>query len=49
MTVEVARHRCGESYLTAETIHGIERIKLHRKRIAQVSPVAVTKFGKAVA
>ena len=22
---------CGESYFTADTLHGIERIKLHRK------------------
>ncbi|MGA9351163.1 MAG: type II toxin-antitoxin system MqsA family antitoxin [Anaerolineae bacterium] len=25
---------CGESYLTAETLHEIERIKLHRKSFA---------------
>lgn len=26
---------CGESYLTAETLHEIERIKLHRKTMAE--------------
>ncbi|MDY7080046.1 MAG: YgiT-type zinc finger protein [Chloroflexota bacterium] len=26
---------CGESYLTAETLHEIERIKLHRQSLAQ--------------
>lgn len=25
---------CGESYLTAETLHEIERIRLHRKNFA---------------
>ena len=32
---------CGESYLTAETLHEIERIKLHRKSFAQERPVSV--------
>ncbi len=27
--------RCGESYLTAETLHEIERIKLHRTSFAK--------------
>ena len=35
---------CGESYLTAETLHEIERIKLHRKNIATKRPVAVADF-----
>jgi len=26
---------CGEGYLTAETLHEIERIKLHRKSFAK--------------
>ena len=26
---------CGESYLTADTLHEIERIKLHRKSFAK--------------
>lgn len=33
--------RCGESYLTAETLHEIERIKLHCKSFAQERPVSV--------
>jgi len=36
---------CGESYLTAETLHEIERIKLHRQSFAQERPVAVATFA----
>ena len=36
---------CGESYLTAETLHEIERIKLHRKSFATERPVPVAAFG----
>ena len=35
---------CGESYLTAETLHEIERIKLHRQSLAQSRPVAVAEY-----
>jgi len=35
---------CGESYLTAETLHEIERIKLHRRSFAQERPVPVAVF-----
>lgn len=35
---------CGESYLTAETLHELERIKLHRKSFAVERPVAVAEF-----
>ena len=35
---------CGESYLTAETLHEIERIKLHRKSFALPRRVAVADF-----
>ncbi len=35
---------CGESYLTAETLHEIERIKLHRKNLAKLKSVAVAEF-----
>jgi len=35
---------CGESYLTAETLHEIERIKLHRQNFAVKRPVAVADF-----
>jgi YgiT-type zinc finger domain-containing protein len=35
---------CGESYLTAETLHGIERIKLHRRSFAKPRNVAVASF-----
>jgi len=36
---------CGESYLTAETLHEIERIKLHRQSFAQERPVSVAAFA----
>jgi YgiT-type zinc finger domain-containing protein len=35
---------CGESYLTAETLHEIERLKLHRKSLAVEHPVEVVSF-----
>ncbi len=35
---------CGESYLTAETLHEIERIKLHRRSLAKPRSVAVANF-----
>jgi YgiT-type zinc finger domain-containing protein len=35
---------CGESYFTADTLHHIERIKLHRKALAAARPVAVAEF-----
>ena len=36
---------CGESYLTAETLHEIERLKLHRKKLAIERPVEVLSFA----
>ena len=36
---------CGESYLTAETLHEIERIKLHRKSWASERNVPVASFA----
>ncbi len=36
---------CGEGYLTAETLHELERIKLHRKSFAQERPVSVAVFA----
>lgn len=36
---------CGESYLTAETLHEIERIKLHRQSFAVERPVLVAAFA----
>ena len=36
---------CGESYLTAETLHELERIKLHRQSFAQERPVSVAVFS----
>ena len=36
---------CGERYLTAETLHEIERIKLHRKSFAVERPVEVASLA----
>lgn len=36
---------CGESYLTAEILHEIERIKLHRQNFAVKRPVAVAEYA----
>ncbi len=35
---------CGESYFTADTLHEIERIRLHRKSFAIERPVEVARF-----
>jgi YgiT-type zinc finger domain-containing protein len=35
---------CGESYLTAETLHELERIKMHRRSLAKRRSVAVATF-----
>jgi YgiT-type zinc finger domain-containing protein len=35
---------CGESYLTAETLHEIERIKMHRNSWAQERNIPVAAF-----
>jgi len=37
--------RCGESYLTAETLHELERIKVHRRAMAQERCIAVAAFA----
>ena len=39
--------RCGESYLTAETLHEIERLKLHRHDLAEGRRVEVVRFAPA--
>lgn len=36
---------CGESYLTAETMHEIARIKMHREDFAVERPVPVAEFA----
>ncbi|MBM3134138.1 MAG: type II toxin-antitoxin system MqsA family antitoxin [Chloroflexi bacterium] len=35
---------CGESYLTAETLHELERIKLHRRALSTERCIAVAAF-----
>lgn len=37
--------RCGESYMTAETMHEVERIKLHRAEFSVPRPVRVAHFA----
>jgi YgiT-type zinc finger domain-containing protein len=37
---------CGASYLTAETLHQIERIKSHRSSFAVERPVPVALFAE---
>jgi len=36
---------CGESYLTAQTLHAIERIRRHREDVTTKRPVAVAAFA----
>ena len=36
--------QCGESYLTAKTLHEIERIKLHRRNFATKRVVSVAGY-----
>ncbi len=36
---------CGESYMTAETLHELERIKLHRRSFAVKRQVEVADFS----
>lgn len=36
---------CGESYLTADTLHELERIKLHRENLASQRRVRVAAFA----
>ena len=36
---------CGEAYVTASTLHEIERIKLHRRSFASPRSVSVATFG----
>ena len=36
---------CGESYMTAETLHEVERIKLHRKALTVKKSVETAAFA----
>lgn len=38
---------CGESYLTADTLREVERIRRHRQKLAKGRVVPVAKFGGA--
>jgi YgiT-type zinc finger domain-containing protein len=35
---------CGDSYLEAETLHEIERIKLHKRSLATIREVPIAHF-----
>ena len=35
---------CGESYVTADTLHVLDRIKRHRRKLAAPKRVAVASF-----
>ena len=39
---------CGETYLTAKTLHELERIKIHRDGFAHKQAVPVAFFQEAV-
>jgi YgiT-type zinc finger domain-containing protein len=39
--------RCGESYMTADTLHEVERLKLHRHTLAEEREVEVVRFMAA--
>ena len=41
----VACPHCGESYMTAETLYEIERIKAHRRSLAKKRSVATVSFA----
>jgi YgiT-type zinc finger domain-containing protein len=36
---------CGESYLEAETLHEIERIKLHKRSLAKIRQIPIARFA----
>lgn len=36
---------CGENYFTAQTLHEIERIRLHRKSFSKKRQVSVAAFA----
>jgi YgiT-type zinc finger domain-containing protein len=36
---------CGDSYLEAETLHEIERIKLHKRSLATIREVPIARFA----
>ena len=41
----VSCHSCGETYLTADTLHEIQRIKLHRRSFAVSRNIPVADFA----
>lgn len=41
----VACPNCGESYLTAETLHEIERLRVHQKSLASKRAVRTLVFA----
>ncbi len=41
----VSCSHCGESYLAAETLHEIERLKLLKRNLASKRPVSVVEYA----
>jgi YgiT-type zinc finger domain-containing protein len=41
----IACPHCKETYMTAETMHEIERIKLHRKSMSKKRRISVAEFA----
>ena len=39
--------KCGESYITAETLHELERIKTHRRSLAKMRKVPIASFPRS--
>ncbi|TDI39751.1 MAG: type II toxin-antitoxin system MqsA family antitoxin [Acidobacteria bacterium] len=38
---------CGESYVTAETLHELERIKTHRRSLAKKKNIPIASFPRS--
>ena len=41
----VSCSNCGESYLTADTLHELERLKLHRKSLAVERSIEIVQYS----
>ena len=39
--------KCGESYITAETLHELERIKTHRRSLTKTRKVPIASFPRS--
>ena len=41
----ISCHHCGESYLDAETLHELQRIKIHKKNFAIIREIPIVNFA----